>query len=219
MKLKRILLLAILPMATAETAVAQEANGLRPGSRHLSAYVAGSWSNRFGPKYSTIPSQPYGMLVGRVEYVLEAFGPVALSFYMEAIPAIVVASVPRYSLEWFWTPPDGPFSREKMWREPALVYGAGLTPGGLQVYANVSKTVSVFTSASGGVAWFTRDMPVPDARQLNFLADVGGGVRVTKGTGAFIAGLKFHHMSNANMGRQNPGIDGNVAYLGLSRRR
>lgn len=217
MKLSAFLLLAVL-LAMAETALAQpDANGLTPGRRHLSAFVAGSWAKHFGPDYSSIPTQPYGMLVGRAEYLLEDAGPMSLAFYMEAMPAIVVGGVPRYHYADFWLPPAGPMVREKVWDEPAPVYGAGLTPVGVQLYGSISKKVSLFASASAGAAWFTRDMPVPDARQVNFLVDMGGGIRVARATGAFLAGIKFQHMSNANLGRQNPGIDGNVVYAGFSR--
>ena len=195
-------------------------DGLKPGRRHLSAFVAGSWTKQFGPDYSSIPTQPYGMLVGRSEYVLEASDRFALSFYMEVLPAIVVQGVPHYHYADLWIPPAGPTVRGKVWDDPGLVYGFGATPAGMQAYLRTSDQVSWFLSTSGGAAWFTRDMPVPDARRLNFLVDLGGGIRIARESGsAFIAGLKFHHMSNGNLGRQNPGIDGNVLYAGLSRPR
>ena len=195
-------------------------DGLKPGRRHLSAFVAGSWTKQFGPDYSSIPTQPYGMLVGRSEYVLEASDRFALSFYMEVLPAIVVQGVPHYHYADLWVPPAGPTVRGKVWDDPGLVYGFGATPAGMQAYLRTSDQVSWFLSTSGGAAWFTRDMPVPDARRLNFLVDLGGGIRIARESGsAFIAGLKFHHMSNGNLGRQNPGIDGNVLYAGLSRPR
>ena len=195
-------------------------DGLRPGRRHLSAYIAGSWTKQFGPAYSSIPTQPYGMLVGRTEYVLEANQRFALSFYMEVMPAILVDGVPRYHYANLWVPPAGPTVRGKVWDDPGLVFGVGATPAGMQAYVRTSERVSLFMSTSGGAAWFTRDMPVPDAKQLNFLVDLGGGIRVARKTGsAFVAGVKFHHMSNGNLGRQNPGIDGNLVYAGLSRPR
>lgn len=193
---------------------------LAPGRRFLSAYVAGSWSSAIGPAYSSIPTQPYVMAVGRAEYVLEAFGPARLAFYMEAMPVIVVANVPHYHWGTFWLPPEGPMLTQKVWDEPAPVYGAGVTPVGVQLYLKFGARVSAFASASGGAAWFTRDMPVPDARRLNFLADLGTGLRIARSERtAFVVGGKFQHMSNANLGRQNPGIDGNVVYAGLSKTR
>lgn len=195
-------------------------DGLQSGRRHLSAYIGGSWSDQIGPAYSSIPTRPYGMIVGRSEYVLEATSRFALTFYMEVIPVIVVDGVPRYHYGNLWVPPAGPVVRGKVWDAPAPVYGFGATPAGIQGYLRANERISVFVSTSAGAAWFTRDMPVPDARQLNFLVDLGGGIRIARGSGsAFVAGAKFHHMSNGNMGRQNPGVDGNFVYAGLSRPR
>ena len=206
--------------AAGQMAAQHPDDGLAAGRRHLGMYVAGSWTKRFGPAYSSIPTQPYGMVVGRAEYVLEASKRFALSFYMEVIPVIVVGRVPRYHYAELWTPPSGPTVRGKVWDDPALVFGFGATPAGMQAYIKTTERVSLFGQLSGGAAVFTRDMPVPDARKLNFLVDAGGGVRVArKKGGAFFTGVKFHHMSNGNLGRQNPGIDGNVVYAGLSRPR
>jgi hypothetical protein len=223
MKISVLFALAMVPALSLDTLAAQEGdNGLAVGRRHVSAYVAGSWSDRFGPAYSSIPTQPYGMIVGRAEYVVEATASGALSFYMELMPVIVMDGVPRYHMALLWQPPAGPMVNTKVWDEPAVVYGAGITPAGVQLYGNVTRMVSLFANLSGGVAWFTRDMPVPDARRLNFLVDVGGGLRVARRDGsgnALLMGFKFHHMSNAGRGPQNPGIDGNVIYAGLSKAR
>jgi hypothetical protein len=221
MKVRALFVLAMLSAVRPPSVAAQDAgNGLAVGRRHLSAFIAGSWSDRFGPAYSSIPTQPYAMLVGRAEYVVEATSSGALSFYMELMPVIVVDRVPRYHTAMQWQPPGGPMVGTKVWDAPAMVYGAGVTPAGVQLYGNVTRMVSLFGNLSGGVAWFTRDMPVPDARRLNFLLDVGGGIRVARdGGSALLLGFKFHHMSNAGLGRENPGIDGNVVYAGLSKTR
>jgi hypothetical protein len=220
MKFRPVLVLAMM-LALLPPAAAQDgSNGLVVGRRHLSAYVAASWSDRFGPTYSSIPTQPFAMLVGRAEYVIESTSSGAVAFYMEVIPAIVMDRVPHYHWALLWQPPEGPMVREKVWDEPAMVFGAGLTPAGFQIYGNVTRMMSVFGNVSAGAAWFTRDMPVPDARRLNFLLDAGGGLRIARGGGgALLMGFKFHHMSNANRGRQNPGVDGNVFYAGLSKAR
>lgn len=218
---RALLALAMLSaLAPASLGAQDGTNGLAVGRRHLSAYVAGSWSDRFGPAYSSIPTQPYAMVVGRAEYVIEATSTGALSFYVELMPAIVVDRVPRYHMALLWQAPAGPMVHTKVWDEPGIVYGAGLTPAGMQLYGNLTRMVSLFGNISGGVAWFTRDMPVPDARRLNFLLDAGGGIRIARdGGNAVLTGFKFHHMSNAGRGSQNPGIDGNVVYLGLSKTR
>src|SRR5207253_5123857 len=107
----------------------------------------------------------------------------ALSFYMEVLPVIVVTDVPRYHLASLWVPPEGPTIQGKVWDDPAPVYGFGVTPAGMQAYLRTSEHVSLFMFMSAGAAVFTRDMPVPDAKQLNFLADLGGGIRVARPKG------------------------------------
>jgi hypothetical protein len=192
---------------------------LRPGARFVGMWFGGSWSKKIGPAFSSIPTQPYAILAARSEYVLEARGPVAVSFFVEAMPAIVVGEVPHYHVVESWQPPNGPMRRRKVWDTRAPVYGFGITPVGMQLYTTLSPRIRAFLNASGGVAWFTRDMPVPDSKQTNFLGDLGGGLRIARGSGALLMGLKFHHMSNGNQGHQNPGIDGNVLYAGWVRAR
>jgi hypothetical protein len=70
------------------------------------------------------------------------------------------------------------------------------------------------------VVWFTRNMPVPDARRFNFAADAGGGVELlTRDERALVVGYRFHHLSNGGRARQNPGVDMHVLYVGVMRRR
>src|SRR5262245_44374086 len=116
MKSRILLLLATtLALPAPDVARAQRLSGdLTPGRRYASAFFEGSWAKPIGPAFSSIPTQPYFMVVGRAEYVLESHGPFALAFYMEAIPAIVVDRVPRYHYATLWKPPEGPMVREKV---------------------------------------------------------------------------------------------------------
>ena len=218
---KAIRLAALLGVINAGIALGQTAGSgqLRPGARFTGMWFGGSWSNKIGPAFSSIPTQPYAIMAARSEYVLEAKGRLAVAYFMEAMPAIVVGEVPYYHVVESWQPPNGPMRRRKVWDARAPVYGFGITPVGMQFYTTVSQRVRAFVSASGGVAWFTRDMPVPDSKQWNFLGDLGGGLRIARGSGALLMGVKFHHMSNGNQGHENPGIDGDVLYAGWIRSR
>jgi hypothetical protein len=207
-------MLSMLPAA-----VGAQQRDLRAGVRAWSVWAGGSWSDRVGPSYSTIPTQPYALIGLRSEYVLETVGRLAFAYYAEMIPAIVVDGVPQYHVVDIWQPPAGPMKPTKVWDDPAPVYGVGFTPAGLQIYLSLTSKVRLFANAAGGMLWFTRDMPVPDASRLNFSAEAGGGVRIARGPNGILIGAKFHHMSNGYMGKENPGIDGNVLYAGLSRAR
>ena len=209
-------LLLLAPLAA--RAQFHDAGQMRAGSRYVGMWVGGSWT-AVGPSFSSIPTKPYAILSARVEYVLESKGWLALAFFMEAMPAIVVQNVPHYHIVDTWQPPSGPMRRRKIWDLSGPVYGFGITPVGMQYYLAIAPKVRAFVNMSGGVSWFTRDMPVPDSKQINFLGDLGAGLRISRGSGGIIVGMKFHHMSNANQGHQNPGIDGNVVYAGLMRAR
>jgi len=63
--------------------------------------------------------------------------------------------------------------------------------------------------------------PVPinvtGATGLNFLIDLGGGVRIrTSERRAVSVGYKFLHISNGFTSAVNPGVDNNVFYVGFS---
>ena len=58
---------------------------------------------------------------------------------------------------------------------------------------------------------------VTGATGLNFLIDVGGGIRFTMGQRHAISlGYKFLHISNGFTSAVNPGVDNNVFYAGFS---
>ncbi|NUQ21126.1 MAG: hypothetical protein HOQ09_09215, partial [Gemmatimonadaceae bacterium] len=86
-----------------------------------------------------------------------------------------------------------------------------------------------YFAAAAGILWITRNTPEPETRRLNGTFELGGGLRIerTGGAGgagaggryAWTLGWKFHHLSNAYTAPYNPGLDGNVIYLGVMRRR
>ena len=55
------------------------------------------------------------------------------------------------------------------------------------------------------------------ATGLNFLIDIGGGVRIHTGARrAITLGYKFLHISNGFTSAVNPGVDNNLFYAGFS---
>jgi len=60
---------------------------------------------------------------------------------------------------------------------------------------------------------------VPNAlgRSLNFMFDLGAGVRVVlTPTLTLTAGYRYHHLSNGFRGQINPGVDANLFRLGVT---
>lgn len=94
------------------------------------------------------------------------------------------------------------------------INGAGFSPAGMDVEFT-DKTVRPFAQASGGIL-YAYDHLFGETF-LNFTAQFGGGLRVrVLPKWDFSAGYRHYHVSNANLGRKNPGMDNHAAILGIS---
>jgi hypothetical protein len=99
------------------------------------------------------------------------------------------------------------------------VYGFAVTPLGLRAEFGRTRRVRPFAEVNGGVIASTEPIPdrQPNATGLNFLFDLGGGIRWTAGRGRAVSvGYKFLHTSNAGTTSFNPGVDNHVIYAGYS---
>jgi hypothetical protein len=149
--------------------------------------------------------------------VLEARGPAALAATLDLLPAVVVTHNPTYEVSDLFIP-GGPRSF-KVVTGSGPVYGAGMSQG-LELSTAVGSRVRAFAAGAAGMLWFTRDVPVPDARRFNFTFELGGGLQLYRRRHrALILGYKFHHLSNAGSAQENPGLDGEVFYAGIVARR
>jgi opacity protein-like surface antigen len=94
-------------------------------------------------------------------------------------------------------------------------YGTGGSPIGAQVNFLHSRRIQPFLTSGGGFLYFNRQMF--GATQFNFTAQLGAGVQVfTSRHHSIDFGYKYHHISNANLGRINPGMDSHVVFVGVS---
>jgi hypothetical protein len=100
-----------------------------------------------------------------------------------------------------------------------LVYGVGVEPLGFTFEFARKRRIEPFVELGGGIIASTEPIPfnVPAGTGLNFLADLGGGVRWKIGrTRAVSIGYRLMHISNANTTSVNPGIDNHVLWMGFS---
>lgn len=189
------------------------------GDRFVGAWIGLSPSSPVGTSLGQTPGRQ--LLLGglRAEWILEAVGPLALAATADILPLVLLTHNPTYQGEGALQP-DGSVLRVKTETGEALVYGTGISPLGLQLYLAEIGGARVFAGAAVGALWFTRDTPVPDAQRFNVTFEYGGGIMLpVSAKGMVVAGYKFHHFSNAYSAPRNPGVDGNVLYLGISRRR
>jgi hypothetical protein len=76
--------------------------------------------------------------------------------------------------------------------------------------------VRVFAEASGGVV-YTRDAVPARTTTFNFIDQAGFGLRIGRQRRpAWLLGYRFQHISNAGRVKPNPGVNFNLAYVGVS---
>lgn len=95
--------------------------------------------------------------------------------------------------------------------------GFGITPLGFQFNFNQHSIVQPFLKSSTGFMYFKK--PFPDNRgvQFNFTLELGTGIEITVSENISLSvGYKYHHMSNGQLGKINPGVDSNIFYTGIT---
>jgi hypothetical protein len=99
----------------------------------------------------------------------------------------------------------------------AYANGVGGSPIGAQVNFVHYRHVEPFLTSGGGFLYFNHRM-FGTTQQFNFTAQLGGGVQLFTSSRrtAIDLGYRYHHISNANLGNQNPGLDSHMLFVGLS---
>jgi hypothetical protein len=142
---------------------------------------------------------------------LAASDHLALQYTLDAIPmALAIGNVES---ETTVATPAGPVTTLTR----GTAYGAGVTPLGLQLdFANRSR-VKPFVHVNGGLLFFNKSVPLPDAGKLGLVGEAGAGLRVfTSERRAVSFGVRFHHISNGDRAGANRGLNQFVFYAGFS---
>ena len=133
---------------------------------------------------------------GRVLAVWES---VSLEYTLDIFPAAVV------------------FEPDDVRRGNSTIYGAGLSPLGFKLIFATKNWVQPFVAASVGFLYFQHDIPVPHSSRFNFTPEMGIGVQLfVAPKRALTLGYEFHHISNAGISENNPGMNSHVIYAGFS---
>ena len=197
--------------------LAQSSAQVDRGNRRIGFWVGLSPNSRVG-EFAT-PRRQLVLIGARVEWVIEALPSVTLAATSDIVPVAVITHTPTYTTREVVFPGGGTTQlKEQTGSKP--VYGAGGMPFGFKLRIGSSPKVRFFGATSVGGLWFTRDVPIPDARRFNFAFEYGGGFEFGRqGQRTITIGYKFHHLSNANSAAVNPGLDSDVIYVGMSRPR
>jgi hypothetical protein len=125
---------------------------------------------------------------------------------------------------WVWPGASIAYSGELMpaavlFEPTHAVYGFAITPLGFTAEFGRRHRVYPYLQTNEGIIASSEPVPinVTGATGLNFLIDLGGGVRIkTSERRAVSVGYKFLHISNGFTSSVNPGLDNNVFYVGFS---
>lgn len=94
--------------------------------------------------------------------------------------------------------------------------GIGFSPIGFTTHFRQNRTLSPSFGVTGGALLFHRAAPTTRAAHFNFTAAIEAGVRVgpPDRTGVLLI-YRFHHISNAGMAPENPGVASHLFTIGL----
>jgi opacity protein-like surface antigen len=215
-----MLKVALAALCVASPLLAQDVRlpAIALGDRYLEANAGFSWYSPRGGAWGTITGRRVYLTGIRYERVIDAVGGFAWAYAAEWVP---IAVVERTNSDETFLCYDSTVGRVcERDRSSRIAVGTGLSPIGFKAYFNRTGNRRVFASGSVGGLAFSSDVPVENSRRLNYTFEYGGGVEIARADGrAVTLGYKFHHISNGSSGQVNPGLDANVLYVGLRRRR
>ena len=159
----------------------------------------GLWAGGSPGSTGNIEDRQLFLFALRYGRVLAAWESVSLEYTLDIFPAAVV------------------FEPHHARRGSSTIYGAGLSPLGFKVNFAQQSWIQPFVAASVGFLYFEHDIPVPHSSRFNFTPEIGLGVEFFLAPQrALTLGYKFHHISNAGIGDDNPGMNSHVIYAGFS---
>lgn len=92
--------------------------------------------------------------------------------------------------------------------------GIGIIPLNIMMPITTSKNVAPFAFFSAGGLFLNEKLPDVSGASLNYLLNIGAGLELPFIQDYSIQiGYSIQHMSNANTGEQNPGIDSHMFFI------
>lgn len=108
------------------------------------------------------------------------------------------------------------YPRRDFNEQMGLAYGGGISPLGFHIQHELSSSLAVAFTARSGIIYLNRFFPTEQGRRLNYSFDLSTTLQwQLTPLYSLAAGYTFHHISNAQTGRENPGLDSNFFSLTL----
>jgi hypothetical protein len=141
-----------------------------------------------------------------VEYTFDVL-PVEIALQPKILATIVTGTPPHTHYTYITGPLEA-------------VYGGGVNPFGLKFNLLRRRRFQPFAASTAGFVASVRPIPIDVTREtkFNFTFDFQLGFQRFNAsrTRAWMFGYKLQHISNANRGDINPGVDLNVFFVGYS---
>ena len=179
----------------------------------IGPYLGTAHNSPGGEKWGAIADRDHYFIGVRGSAPVLRLGGFTLAYAPEIVPIIVVTDNPTY--HWVTVIRGGAARRIQVEDGTAPVFGAGIAPLGSEALLRLTPRSQAFVSAAVGVAWFTREVPVANSKAYNYTSALGGGLVWEYSAGRRLRfGYMFHHLSNGWSAQENPGLDGDVFYIG-----
>jgi hypothetical protein len=183
---------------------------------HVGPYGGIGLNSPGGDKWGAVADRNHLILGVRGSADVLRWGKLAVAFAPEIVPALIISDNPIYETV--------PMRQGGVTRQTQVVvgsgpvYGLGIAPLGTEVLLRTGSTFQAFAAVAVGVVWFTRAVPVANSKAYNYTIEMGGGLLWEYGQGRRVRfGYMFHHLSNAWSATENPGLDGDIFYVGIER--
>jgi hypothetical protein len=96
-------------------------------------------------------------------------------------------------------------------------YGGGVSPLGQKVNFATRSKLQPYVAVNAGFVAFAKTVPSDNATMFNFSFEFGGGLEWVAGARrGWALDYRYHHISNAWRGMENPGVDNGTLRLSYS---
>lgn len=214
----RLACLAVIVSLLSSPAMAQ---GGLPVPRHtLTLWTAGASNQSLYEAYGTTHDRSMSMVGLERGWLLRGddSSRVTLHYLAGLVPNVTVGGIPVWEMGPQWVCPYGAcYLTQGLQEVRRTVRGIALLPVGLDTRMRVLDRLSARLHATAGLVRFSRPVPHPEARRVNFMGDVGASldVRIAARV-AITAGMRVNHVSNAHTARVNPGMDSMLPQIGIT---
>jgi Lipid A 3-O-deacylase (PagL) len=180
---------------------------------HVGPYLGVGLNSPGGDVWGETPDRNHLLVGVRGSAPVLGSNALTLAYAPEIVPILIVTNNPTYQTTVVRRGGVSRLAEVEDGRAP--VYGFGLSPFGLEALVRTGPRIRLFGAVATGMVWFTREVPVANSRAFNYTFELGGGLLWEyEARRRLRFGYMFHHLSNAWTAEQNPGLDGDVFYIG-----